>query len=267
VRVSTFYIPFYLSCAIHIVVIMLASSIIQDRPLRRQDNLQIGLIDLPPTDTTAPKEKIAVTSETKKIQPARPAVKYEKPQESPPLASVPITKPDPLEPSIPRAKQDATKTVDAKSLATNARVEAGGRAAGSENLVETGDVGVIADGGSAGGGGGTAAAGLGPGSSATGLPPHQTIFKTNREAKALRTVRAAYPAMALRAGLESDVALRIEVDLEGRVTRAEIVKSGGSGFDEEALKAVKQSRFEPAQRDGQNIPAEFTFVYRFRLQR
>jgi len=69
--------------------------------------------------------------------------------------------------------------------------------------------------------------------------------------------------MALRAGLESDVSLRIEVDLEGKVT----VRSGGTGFDEEALKAVKQSRFEPAQRDGQNIPAEFTFVYRFRLQR
>ena len=57
------------------------------------------------------------------------------------------------------------------------------------------------------------------------------------------------------------------VDPEGKVTNAEIVKSGGGGFDEEALKAVKQSRFEPAQRDGQNVPAEFTFVYRFRLKR
>ena len=73
--------------------------------------------------------------------------------------------------------------------------------------------------------------------------------------------------MALRAGLESDVTLRIEVDPQGNVTKAVIIRSGGGGFDEEALKAVKQSRFEPAQRDGQNVPAEFTFVYRFRLQR
>jgi TonB family protein len=73
--------------------------------------------------------------------------------------------------------------------------------------------------------------------------------------------------MALRMGMESDVALRIEVDAEGKVTRAEIIKTGGAGFDEEALKAVKQSRFEPAQRDGQNVPAEFTYVYRFRLQK
>jgi len=73
--------------------------------------------------------------------------------------------------------------------------------------------------------------------------------------------------MALRMGLESDVTLRIEVDGEGKVTKAEITKSGGSGFDDEALKAVKQSRFEPAQRDGHNVAAEFTYIYRFRLQR
>jgi protein TonB len=73
--------------------------------------------------------------------------------------------------------------------------------------------------------------------------------------------------MALRAGLESDVTLKIEVDAQGNVTKAEITKSGGGGFDEESLKAVKQARFEPAQREGQNVPAEFTYIYRFRLQR
>jgi protein TonB len=73
--------------------------------------------------------------------------------------------------------------------------------------------------------------------------------------------------MALRMGMESDVTLRIEVDPQGNVTKAEITKSGGAGFDEEALKAVKQSRFEPAQKDGQNVAAEFSYIYRFRLQR
>jgi protein TonB len=73
--------------------------------------------------------------------------------------------------------------------------------------------------------------------------------------------------MALRAGLESDVTLRIEVDTSGKVTKAEIIRGGGAGFDEEALKAVQQSRFEPAQKDGQNVPAVFTYVYHFRLQK
>ena len=68
-------------------------------------------------------------------------------------------------------------------------------------------------------------------------------------------------------GLEGDVTLKIVIDPEGRVTRAETVKSAGSGFDEEAMKAVKQSRFEPAQKDGQTVLAEFTYIYRFRLTR
>ena len=92
-------------------------------------------------------------------------------------------------------------------------------------------------------------------------------LRTNREAKPLQTVRAAYPPMALRMGMEGDVTLRIEVDADGKVTKVEITKSGGGGFDEEALKAVKQSRFEPAQKDGKNVPAEFTYIYRFRLQK
>ena len=71
--------------------------------------------------------------------------------------------------------------------------------------------------------------------------------------------------MALRMGLEGDVTLRIEVDTEGKVTKAEIIKGAGTVFDEEALKAAKQSRFEPAQKDGRNVIAEFTYVYHFRL--
>jgi TonB family protein len=68
-------------------------------------------------------------------------------------------------------------------------------------------------------------------------------------------------------GLEGDVTLKIEIDTEGKVTRAEVIKGAGSGFDEEALKAVRQSRFEPAQYDGEKVPAEFTYIYRFRLSR
>jgi TonB family protein len=93
------------------------------------------------------------------------------------------------------------------------------------------------------------------------------MLRTNREATPIQTVRANYPPMALRAGIESDVTLRIEVDAQGNVTKAEILKSGGSGFDEEALKAVRQSRFEAAERDGKRVAAEFTYVYRFRLKR
>jgi protein TonB len=144
--------------------------------------------------------------------------------------------------------------------------EGGGSPAGALASSGKGEIGVAPGNGTGVGGGGTAAFGLGRNAGAPGSPG-QPVLRTNREAKPIQTARANYPAMALRSGLESDVTLKIEVDPQGNVINAEIAMSGGGGFDEEALKAVKQSRFEPAQRDGENIAAEFTYVYRFRIRR
>ncbi len=91
--------------------------------------------------------------------------------------------------------------------------------------------------------------------------------KEVREARPLQTVRASYPPMALRMGLEADVVLKVQVDSDGKVIKIEIVKGAGMGFDDEALKAVKQFRFEPAKKGGKNIPSEFTYIYRFRLEK
>jgi TonB family protein len=88
-----------------------------------------------------------------------------------------------------------------------------------------------------------------------------------RAAKPIQTAKASYPLMALRMGLEADAVLKILVDAEGKVVKVEIIKSAGMGFDEEALKAVRQFRFEPAQRDGRYIASEFTYIYRFRLEK
>jgi TonB family protein len=210
--------------------------------------------------TPAEKKSLAI-AEAKKANETKPALRSQS------------AKPEP--PAAPSAKDESAKSVETKpalpakveapiALAT-ARVEGGGSEASASALFDRGDAVLLL--GSGAGGGGSAAAGLGRGSGAPGFPAQQTILRTNREAKPIQTARATYPAMALRAGLESDVTLRIEVDPQGIVTQAEIIKSGGGGFDDEALKAVKQSRFEPAQRDGQTVPAEFTFVYRFCLQR
>ncbi len=49
-------------------------------------------------------------------------------------------------------------------------------------------------------------------------------IRTNRVAKAIETVRASYPPMALRMGMEGDVTLKIIVDGEGKVTKAEVIK-------------------------------------------
>ena len=263
-RENSLAIPLLSSLIVHGLMMVIASTVVYNHNFGWQEFIPISLVEVPPLQQKtemAAEAKNPSTAKTEKPNEIRPVVKndlakLERP--APPVVKEEAANPIEARPSMP-AKADAP------AILSVARLEGGGSEAGSANLFGRADIGLLP--GSGNGGGGTAASGLGRGSGAPGLPAQAALLRTNREAKPVQTVRAAYPAMALRAGLESDVILRIEVDPQGTVTRAEIIKSGGGGFDEEALKAVKQSRFEPAQRDGQNVPAEFTFVYRFRLQR
>ena len=271
-RNDSLKLPFASSLLIHLMVLALASALVQNQ-LRRQEFQPIGLVDLPPSIPPAPVKTVEPDTEVKKPLPAKSEkIKDTKAAAQPDLVKIEKAVPAPAALSkdesakAPETKSNLVTRSESLPTASTARAEAGGSEAGAGNLFGKGDVGVVPGTGTAGGGGGTAAAGLGRGSGAPGLPA-QTVLQTNREAKPIQTVRATYPAMALRAGLESDVTLKIEVDPQGNVTNAEIIKSGGGGFDEEALKAVKQSRFEPAQRDGQTVSAEFTYIYRFRLHR
>lgn len=263
--------PLISSIAIHVCAILIVSVAFQTKPSYEQNYFPIHLIEVPksanpplkfiaPAETTVP-PRSAQKAETPKETRAPvkgPVIKPEKP-----LSSLAATKPESVK--FPEAKTAASVHAESPpSSASSTHEEDGGSAAGTGSSFSTGDVGVIA--GTGAGGGGAAASGLGRGAGAPGLPS-QAVLRTNREAKPIQTARANYPPMALRSGLESDVTLKIEVDAQGNVTKAEITKTGGAGFDEEALKAVQQSRFEPAQRDGHNVAAEFTYIFRFRLQR
>jgi periplasmic protein TonB len=259
------------SCFIHGAVIILASIILK-HTVSRQDFLPISLVDVPRQEQPKQIQRIEAPPEIKKPP---PPPKVEKAKEPKPVTKSEIVQPKPIPPPVASPKEEPLKPVETKPteitksepppLAPTAPLEGGGGEAGADNLYGKGDAAVVLGSGTAGGGGGTASSGLGRGSDAPGLPAQP--LKTNREAKPVQTVRAFYPPIALRMGMEGDVTLRIEVDTEGKVTKAEIIKRGGAGFDEEAMKAVKQSRFEPAQRDGKNVPAEFVYIYRFRLQK
>jgi protein TonB len=277
VRDDSLSLSLLVSCFIHGVVIILASIILKHSiSLRREDFLPISLVDVPGKEQPKPIQKVETAPEIKKPPPLPP--KVENAKEPKPLAKSEIVQPKPTPPPAALPKEEPVKPVETKPAVTTqseptpevapiARVEGGGSEAGAGNLFGKGDTAIVPGSGTAGGGGGTASSGLGRGSDAPGLPAPPTPLRTNREAKPVQTVRAAYPPLALRMGMESDVTLRIEIDTEGKVMKVEITKSGGAGFDEEALKAVKQSRFEPAQKDGKNVSAEFTYIYRFRLQK
>jgi protein TonB len=261
---------------IHGVAIILASLIVKHTvSVGRQDFLPIGLVDVPRKEQPKPVQKIEAPPEIKKSPPPPPkiektkeprsAAKSEFVQSKPPPSTAALPNEEPVKPS--EAKPPPPKLDEPPAFSPSAKVEGGGSEAGAGNLFGKGDVPAVPGAGTTGGGGGTATSGLGRGSGDPGLPALTTPLRTNREAKPIQSARATYPPLALRMGMESDVTLRIEIDQEGKVMKAEITKSGGAGFDEEALKAVKQSRFEPAQKDGKNVPAEFVYIYRFRLQK
>lgn len=251
------------SCVLHFAAIMVASTVLQQTHLHSEQFFPISLASVQQIDET-PRRKEATPRPTKSPPIAPVWTEAAKPEQSTPRFDVPV-KEEPAK-SVEAKSSAPAKPEIAPSVAPVARVEGGGGEAGAGNFLSKGEERVVPGSGT-GGGGGTATGGLGRGSVSPGLPAQTTPLRTNREAKPIQTVRATYPPMALRMGMESDVTLRVEIDTEGRVTKAEITKSGGAGFDDEALKAVKQARFEPAQKDGKSVAAEFTYIYRFRLQR
>jgi TonB family protein len=251
------------SLLIHTVVMAFVSLLLKHPSHAPSQNLiRVGLIEPTRTEKSNAMTREEIRSEIKEPAPQR---KVDKISDRPLEKTIARVPPQQFAaPSAPTEEQ-TVKTETSLSFASGTQVHGGGSEAGAGELFGKGDGGIVSGAGTVGGGGGTAASGLGRGSGIPGLPAQ--ALRTNREAKPIQTVKAAYPPMALRAGLESDVTLKIEVDPQGNVTKAEIIKGGGAGFDEEALKAVRQSRFEPAQRDGQSVAAEFTYIYRFRLQR
>lgn len=77
--------------------------------------------------------------------------------------------------------------------------------------------------------------------------------------KLVSSVAPVYPKEAVAAQLSATVTLKLTVSKTGDVTAAEVVTSAGQAFDEAALAAVKQFRFEPATRDGAPVAARILY--------
>jgi periplasmic protein TonB len=255
--------PLLSSLLLHGLAIACAAMFIHHSVLGKAEFFTVQLLELPPPrESSEPSEekKPAAAPRVLKPKPLTPAFKSDPAKLEPPVP--PKAKNDEIAQTID-TKMPLPPKVEAPTVPTTSRVEGGGSESGVSTFGQ-GEAGLPAG---SNGGGGSAPAGLGRGSGAPGLPAQQPVLRTNRIAKPIQSVRPVYPPLALKMGMEGDVTLKIIVDPEGNVSRAEIVRSSGTDFIAEALKAVKQSRFEPAQRDGQNVAAEFTYIYRFRLQR
>jgi vitamin B12 transporter len=80
----------------------------------------------------------------------------------------------------------------------------------------------------------------------------------------LTFVEALYPPDAAAHDIQGVVRLVLTVDAGGRVASVEVAEPAGHGFDEAAIAAALQFRFEPARLDGVPIAARVSYRYEFR---
>ncbi|HVY25534.1 MAG TPA: TonB family protein [Polyangiaceae bacterium] len=84
--------------------------------------------------------------------------------------------------------------------------------------------------------------------------------------KLVQAAQPVYPPEKLKSGENAQVALVLTLDDTGQVTDVAVAESAGEDFDQAAIEAAKQLRFEPAQRDGKPVPAKIPFRFQFEAQ-
>jgi protein TonB len=244
---------FFASSLIHISIIPMVLALMPSSPLQLHQNLiPIDLIHFPRQEQ---KKETAALSK-------RGSTKY--PESAPQQGTLaeqrqPQVTPAPAKAEGLEGKKKEHEEVPAppSSTGSGGEIQIGSGGGNTGNSFANGDV-------ARGTASGLPTTGIGSDQGTSAPGAGERLF---RAARPLQTAKATYPPMALRMGLEADVTLKVLVDNEGRVIKAEVLKSAGMGFDEEAVKAVTQFRFAPATKDGATVSSEFTYIYRFRLEK
>ncbi len=83
--------------------------------------------------------------------------------------------------------------------------------------------------------------------------------------RVVSSVEAEYPPSALDEGREATVELFVTVADDGTVASAEIATSAGADFDEAALAAIRQWKFEPARRGDQAVQSRIRVPFEFAI--
>lgn len=116
------------------------------------------------------------------------------------------------------------------------------------------------------GGGGSGSGGGSHGRGGDGGGTVDAEFGTANGPRFARKSLPKYPHLARQLGKEAVVVLRVTIDEQGRPITVEAVQSAGPGFDEEAIRAVKESLFHPAKREGKAVMCRAVLPIRFQLK-
>jgi len=110
---------------------------------------------------------------------------------------------------------------------------------------------------------------------ASGLPSLPLGIDTNwyqarhvdKHPKAIGKVEPVYPEEAKRRNIEGTLKLMLKIDDLGRVLSAEVVEATPPGvFDEAALEAFREARFQPAMKDGRPVRYQAYIRVDFKLE-
>ena len=75
-----------------------------------------------------------------------------------------------------------------------------------------------------------------------------------------------YPDMARKAGIEGRVIIQFIVNEKGEVEDPRVIRGIGGGCDKEALRVVKQAKFEPGRQRGNPVRVQYSLPITFKLQ-
>ena len=97
---------------------------------------------------------------------------------------------------------------------------------------------------------------------------HGNLERVGNEVSAprlLNKVEPVYSEEAREAKVQGTAVLKVEVWPDGKAHNIRVVRSLGSGLDEEAVKAVEQWEFEPGLKDGEPVRVAATVEMNFRM--
>lgn len=75
-----------------------------------------------------------------------------------------------------------------------------------------------------------------------------------------------YPKTAQRNHTQGKVFIEFVVDRTGTVSQLKIVKGIGDGCDEEAMRVISQTRWEPGRQRGKPVNVRLTLPVQFKLE-
>ena len=84
--------------------------------------------------------------------------------------------------------------------------------------------------------------------------------------KLVQAAQPVYPPAQLQSGASAVVALVLTLDETGQVTDVSVASSAGNDFDQAAIAAAKELKFEPALREGKPVASKIPFRFQFEPQ-